>query len=186
MPFGEVMYRCNAHYCFGVFRNRAVGLVISLALMQLFLFSFYLNGLHGQTEIQQQQQQLQLQLQQHLIHTVPSVPEEEAAAVVPPVTRHAEPAASATDASASNGLNAIGAQLSGLLLDPSKSRAVGDVAKKALDQLMNNRSALDLVALAAKKLSSTADHRHQMAINLANAFNSNQRSGYPISLRIYV
>jgi len=35
----------------------------------------------------------------------------------------------------------------------SSASAVGDAAKKALDQLMTNRSALDLVALAAKKLS---------------------------------
>ena len=57
------------------------------------------------------------------------------------------------------GLNAIGQQLSGLLMHPpagavkSSASAVGDVAKKALDQLMTNKSALDLVALAAKKLS---------------------------------
>jgi hypothetical protein len=51
MPFGEVMYRCNAHYCFSVFRNRVVGLLTTLALMQLFLFSNYLNGLHSETMV---------------------------------------------------------------------------------------------------------------------------------------
>lgn len=56
------------------------------------------------------------------------------------------------------GLNTISEKLSGLLMHPpagakSSASAVGDAAKKALDQLMTNRSALDLVALAAKKLS---------------------------------
>ena len=62
MPFGEVMYRCNAHYCFGMFRNRAVGLLTTLALMQLFLFSFYLNGLHNQGVVDRSGEQLQQSL----------------------------------------------------------------------------------------------------------------------------
>lgn len=172
MPFGEVMYRCNAHYCLSsVFRNRVAGLVITLALMQLFLFSFYLNGLHSQTvvasnspvsgELQLQQDpmttgQEQQQQQQQVVAAAPGLV----------VRDDIEPARR----------RSVGQDELMQQINPSISKAK-DAAKKALDHLMTNKKpAMDLMAMAAKKLSSGPNNDTPMAklgLNLlANALNN--------------
>lgn len=146
------MYRCNAHYGFGFFRNRAVGLVMTLVLTQLFLFSFYLNGLATRSAASiQLVQPLEVELE---VATVPEIKIEK------PVQQTGIPELQPP----ARGLNTIGEKLSGLLMHPpagakSSAAAVGDAAKKALDQLMTNRSALDLVAMAAKKLSQSQSNQ---------------------------
>lgn len=179
MPFGEVMYRCNAHYCFSsVFRNRVVGLVITLALMQLFLFSFYLNGLHSQVVVTAAggggavvatnnnnpvsssiSDRQQVEEEKSLV----DLRSGSVGQVGPPHTLQQQ--AAGQDA----------------FLNPSISKAraaVGGAAKKALDRLMmaKKKPAIDdLMALAAKKFQD-ADPQDPMAklgFNLiANAINN--------------
>ncbi len=167
MPFGEVMYRCNAHYCFSsVFRNRVAGLVVTLALMQLFLFSFYLNGLHSQA----------VNVETVNGFAASSSASSELPAVIPAPLRPIEKqqqhnVLAVADETARGGGNRIA---DGQSPDPdlhspplgaggqekdwghisSKTRLA---AKKALDHLMtNNKPAMDIVASAAKKLTAAA------------------------------
>ena len=165
MPFGEVMYRCNAHYCFSsVFRNRVVGLVITLALMQLFLFSFYLNGLHSQVGLAQT---TVTGFSSELPLVIPAPPPPAPAAD----GRHEPPSPAAAGQEAEWTANQLA----------SKTRLA---AKKALDHLMaNNKPAVDaVVAMAAKKFSASVDSAAppvdpmtKMGLNLlASAFSNGQ------------
>lgn len=173
MPFGEVMYRCNAHYCFSsVFRNRVVGLVITLALMQLFLFSFYLNGLHSQVAVAQQTAVIGYSSEQPA--AIPAPPPS-----APPVTADPPPSPAQAQGQGAEWIDT--SQLS------SKTRLA---AKKALDHLMvNNKPAMDaVVAIAAKKLTESVnpasaaaavaaavDPMTKMGLNLlASAFSNGQ------------
>lgn len=215
MPFGEVMYRCNAHYCFSsVFRNRVAGLVITLALMQLFLFSFYLNGLHSQVVVTTSSNSNGntgggsnspvSSLEQHEYErAVLQLPAVAVAAAIErlPSKENPKPKDSIQDV----GVAAAAAVVRDIDLDRrsgrvgqerpaddpflnqsiSKARAaVGDAAKKALDHLMTNKKpAIDLMALAAKKLSSDpSDPVAKIGLNLlANAMNNvkNQQAFQP-------
>lgn len=162
MPFGEVMYRCNAHYCFSsVFRNRVVGLVITLALMQLFLFSFYLNGLHSQVVVTASSS--------NNINSPVSISSEQQQKL-----GHGD-----TDLR-SGSVGQVGPVGQDAFLNPSISKAraaVGGAAKKALDRLMmtKKKPAIDLMALAAKKFQDAdpQDPVAKLGFNLiANAINN--------------
>jgi hypothetical protein len=210
MPFGEVMYRCNAHYCFSsVFRNRVVGLVITLALMQLFLFSFYLNGLHSQvvvtantgtgtgtggggssnspvSSLEQQderhQQQQPLAQQQLHPHQQPPHPHGDISLMD---SGAAAAAAVLSDIDLGQRSRSVGQEVERAgeeFLNPAiikAKAAMGDAAKKALDHLMTNKKpAMDLMAMAAKKLSNDPnDPMAKLGLNLlANAFNNIKNS----------
>ncbi|KAK4009741.1 uncharacterized protein LOC123471529 [Daphnia magna] len=208
MPFGEVMYRCNAHYCFSsVFRNRVVGLVVTLALMQLFLFSFYLNGLHSQvvvtTNTGSSSNSPVSSSEQQDGHYQPL----ELAAVVQQAVgpRHADnptvvvagAGSAATVVGADSNLGQRSAPVGQEVdrpdeefLNPSISKAkaaMGDVAKKALDHLMTNKKpAMDLMAMAAKKLSADPNDptMAKLGLNLlANAFNNMKNQRGPAQLK---
>lgn len=197
MPFGEVMYRCNAHYCFSVFRNRVAGLLTTLALMQLFLFSFYLNGLHSQTVVTHND--ISGYQQKEVMAAVPEVatdlrargmPEEEGQLQGQGQGREDEapPAVTAAPATAvpPGRPNYLVNQLTDLLRDPTKSKVVGDAAKKALDSVMTNKADLQIplqlmqmAASAAKKLPSTADQAAMTKIGLdllVNTFNADAKT----------
>lgn len=213
MPFGEVMYRCNAHYCFSsVFRNRVVGLVITLALMQLFLFSFYLNGLHSQVVVtantgtgtgtgsggssnspvssleQQDERHQQQPLAQQQLHPHGDISLMDSGA--------AAAAAVLSDIDLGQRSRSVGQEVERAgeeFLNPAiikAKAAMGDAAKKALDHLMTNKKpAMDLMAMAAKKLSNDPnDPMAKLGLNLlANAFNNiknNQRAVQPKSTQL--
>lgn len=158
MPFGEVMYRCNAHFCFNsIFRNRVAGLVITLALMQLFLFSFYLNGLHSETvnmatAANEFSSAFSSSEQLVVIPTPPpppSLPDSVITQAVDIVGFNGDPDRRiSTTPHLPVGQEAEWNNLS------SKTRVV---ARKALDHLIdNNKPAIDMVAIAARKLSASA------------------------------
>ncbi|XP_057369065.1 uncharacterized protein LOC130690107 [Daphnia carinata] len=205
MPFGEVMYRCNANYCFSsVFRNRVVGLVITLALMQLFLFSFYLNGLHSQavvtTNTGSSSNSPVSSSEQQDGHNHPL----ELAAVVQQAVRprHVDDPIVLADAGSAATVGPdfnlgqrsvpVGQEAEradDAFLNPSISKAkavMGDAAKKALDHLMTNKKpAMDLMAMAAKKLSADPnDPVAKLGLNLlANAFNNMKNQRGPAQLK---
>ena len=217
MPFGEVMYRCNAHYCFSsVFRNRVVGLVISLALMQLFLFSFYLNGLHSQVVVtantssgggggggggsssnspvlsrkqqdeRHQRQPLEVAATQQQLYQQELHPRDGDISGSVIDSGAAAAADVLSDIDLGKRSRSVGQEVERTdeeFLNPAISKAkaaMGDAAKKALDHLITNKKpAMDLMAMAAKKLSTDPnDPMTKLGFNLlANAFNNmkNQR-----------
>ena len=224
MPFGEVMYRCNAHYCFSVFRNRVVGLLTTLALMQLFLFSFYLNGLHSETVVSRND--VNFLVDEASISKLPpsgaevrqppvigagargqaqppgrALPEEE------PEIRVDQASSAAASAAASakgqgqvqmTGLASLAVpnnlvnHLTDLLTDRTKSKAVGEAAKKALDSVLaankSDLTPMQLMAMAAgaaKKMAPSGDQPAdvtKIGFNLlANAFNNINKPKSPES-----
>jgi hypothetical protein len=217
MPFGEVMYRCNAHYCFSsVFRNRVVGLVITLALMQLFLFSFYLNGLHSQVVVtantgsgggggggsssssnspvssleqqdeRHQRQPLEVAATQQQLYQQELHPRDGDISGSVIDSGAAAAADVLSDIDLGQRSRSVGQEVERTdeeFLNPAiikAKAAMGDAAKKALDHLMTNKKpAMDLMAMAAKKLSTDpSDPMTKLGFNLlANAFNNmkNQR-----------
>ena len=182
MPFGEVMYRCNAHYCFSsVFRNRVVGLVITLVLMQLFLFSFYLNGLHSQTIVTathtisssalsgQQDELLNNAMDTSDVkqHHTSKTEDETSSKLIRGDDKYPRKESTTTTSHPK-------AETDLFSLNNVKSRvALGDAAKKAFSHMVaNNKSTLDIVAMAAKKLSDPIDPMAKLGLNLLlNAIN---------------
>ena len=186
MPFGEVMYRCNANYCFSsVFRNRVVGLVITLALMQLFLFSFYLNGLHSQVVVTAANSNTGTGGSSSNSPVSSLLEQQQDAATAG--QRHAATGAVFRDIDLDRRPGSVGQEAGrpadDAFLNPSISKAkaaMGDAAKKALDHLMTNKKpAMDLMAMAAKKLSADPnDPVAKLGLNLlANAFGNVKNQG---------
>lgn len=135
MSFPEVIYRHGAQYCFNICRSRLVGLIITLILMQIFLFSFYLNGLHSQDATRSDSVNTILGNDSTFRHVVSTVkePQQKVASVV-------------KGPSADSPIN-------------KAKTFVSDVGKKALDKVMANKLPnVDLMNMVARKLSADSNN----------------------------